>query len=175
MNDENKLLSIKLEASKATVFVSAGLILFIGVISYFTVWPHYVMIEPPLPEGVFTSYEEKATLVWYSGSPGYPASKSFIWQKQFIVGLNCCEDLNSREEIFTYLDSWLSEQGWKRWEEVGSPCSHLAEGEFLERGKDYGPYIPQGRTSLTNTPAVCVAVWPFSDLDFEQIIGYVPT
>jgi hypothetical protein len=149
--------------SRATTLAFLAILVLVAGIYYLTEWPHYIILEPPWPEHTFTNYEAKLTVEWYSGMPSYAASKDHVWRKQFIVGLNCCEELSNRESILSYLDVWLSNQGWQQWTEVGNPCAHLWESEWLDRGTDYRAYVRRGTTSLTNAPAVCVAVWPFND------------
>jgi hypothetical protein len=138
----------------------AGLVVVILATAYITCFRR-ITLEPPFPDGVFTLIEENSTIIWYSGLPGVAVSKTLVWRKYYNVGLgDCCYGLQNQEEILAFLDKWLSEKGWIRWQEVGSPCAHLAETDFLERGRDYVPYVRTGVTSLMNSAAVCVAVWP---------------
>ncbi len=138
-----------------------SLLIFIGFSMFLTEWPTYVKLVPSFPDCVYTRIEEKSTIQWYSGFPGNAGSETFVWRKYFLVNSRRCgTNLNSKDKIFSHLEQWLDEEGWYRWDELGSPCSHLREAGFLERGEDYVAYIPKGKTSLNNTPAVCLAVWP---------------
>lgn len=145
---------------KPRKFLPLGLVVVVLVMIAYAVWPRRITLEPPFPYGVYTRVEEEGTITWYSGLPGYPSSKTHVWRKEYHVGSQDREALKSREEIWAFLEGWLSQESWIRWEEVGSPCSMLREAEFLERGTDYRAYVREGLTNLPNASAVCVAVWP---------------
>lgn len=167
--DDKEFFSINLKVRKGSAMAVLGIVVILAVIYYLTEWPRPIVLgSPSFPEGVIVSHEETSTRVWYSGNN--PRSKTYIWQKQFIVGLLCCEELNSPEKIFAFLDNWLSAMGWVQWHEVGSPCANMAETEFLERGTGYVPYVPKGTTNLANSPSVCVAVWPWTDSAFSVLL-----
>lgn len=145
------------------------LILVVGILIFLTEWPIFIILEPEFLNCVYTQSEEKVTIQGYSGFPGHASSKTFAWRKYFLVSsFRCGEELNSKEIIFSHLEQWLDKEGWSRWDEIGSPCGYLREAEFLDRGEDYIAYIPKGETSLYDTPAVCVAVWPEGN-DFRVV------
>jgi hypothetical protein len=128
--------------------------------------------DPPFPKGVIVNYEETSTRTWYSGNN--PSSETYIWRKEFIVGLNCCEELNSSEEILAFLEKWLLAKGWVHWKGTGDPCANMSETEFLDREISYVPYLPSGKgqrdLNLNNTPSVCVAVWPWTESSFSVLL-----
>lgn len=160
-------------AVKIVQLLSLSAIAIIGIIVYINWWPRYVILDdPPFPNGVFTSYEERSDLSWFSGQASSPSSSSKIWRKRFIVHIDeCCEEWDSRDDIFTFLDDWLQEEKWETWEGTGSPCAHMMETGFLEQDKDFISYVPKGSKNIWDTPAVCVAVWPiYNDDSFYVLI-----
>lgn len=167
--DDKKFFSISLKLHKVSTILSLIIVVLFAIAYYLMEWPRPIVLDdPPFPNGVITNHEETATRVWYSGNN--PRSKTYVWRKEYIVGLLCCEEINSPEKIHVLLDEWLSVKGWVRWEEVGSPCANMAETEFLDRGTDYLAYVPKGTTSLMNSPSVCVAVWPWTENAFSVLL-----
>jgi hypothetical protein len=160
MSEKSKFFSINFLVSKVSVFAIISLAIFVGVAYLLIEKPFYLILEPPFPNGVFTLNEEKSRIIRYSGQHGYPASHSYVWRKYYDIFPAENPDLGDQGQILAYLDKWLVKEGWKRWEGVGSPCAFLAEGDFLVSGKDFFPYIQIGKTSLFDTPAICIAVWP---------------
>ena len=160
MDDGKSFFSINIKVSKIRIIALLVIVIFFGIFYFLVEKPYRLKLEPSFPQGVFTRTEEQSKITWYNGLPGYPASNSYVWRKYFLIPHDCCANLQNQEQILTYLDDWLVKEGWVRWNEVGSPCSHLEQAEFLEGGKDYFPYVPRGTNSIMNSPAVCVAVWP---------------
>lgn len=164
MDDSKKHLSVNLKMPRVIVFFILIQVTIMIFAYYFTIKPNYLKLDPPFPDGVLARIEEEAIITWYNGMPAEPSSNSYVWRKTFLIGaFDCGDDLKSQEQILDYLDNWLLSEGWKRWTEVGSPCAHMEQEDFLERGKDYYPYVPEEVTSLSDTPAVCVAVWPLDN------------
>jgi hypothetical protein len=167
--NEKDFLSINVKVHKVSALLLFTFVAILATIYYLTEWPHPITLDdPPFPKGVIVNHEEIATWVGYSGNT--PQSKTFIWRKEFIVGLLCCEELNSPAEILSFLDQWLSSKGWVQWKEVGDPCGTMAEIEFLNRGTEYLPYVPKGTTNLMNSPSVCVAVWPWTESAYSVLL-----
>ena len=160
--------TIHLKMSKILVILLSGAAVIFAVY-YYTARPFPIVLDdPPFPEGVIINNEERSTRIWYSGNN--PSSKTYIWQKEYVVGLLCCEELNSSEKIFSFLDEWMSIQGWVRWEEIGSPCANMNETDFLDSGTGFVSYVPKGTKTLWNSPSVCIAVWPLDDEVFSVLL-----
>lgn len=162
--DEKQFWHIDLKVPKVAIFLLLVFLIFSGTVFYFTEWPRpLVLSDPPFPDGRIVNYEEISMRDWFSGNSANGPAKH-IWRKEYILGLgNCCENLDTPEAIFAFLDEWMTSQGWVRWEEVGDPCSSMAETEFLERNAEYVPYVPVGTKSLLSSPSTCVAVWPWKE------------
>lgn len=144
-----------------SLYVGLVFVAWYGFIFLYNNWPRYIVLNPPVPERVFTLSEEKTVYIPYSGNTKSSNDKYWKWRKQYDFVPTCCEDLDTAEKIFAYFDKWLNQEGWIKYEGRGFPCGDMIEATFLEEGKNLFAYVPKDAKSPYYSPAVCVAAWPY--------------
>jgi hypothetical protein len=169
---DKNFLYINFKFPKSGAIAIGFLLVLYGFIFYLQEWPKYIVLDDSRPDSkcVVSISEEKITAIGYSGNIRYDSQKTWIWRKLFDFLPNCDRFTNS-EKILDYFDKWLSKKGWVKYEEIGFPCGGMMnEAVFLERGKNLFAYVPRGTTNIMHTPAVCIALWPYTTLD--KATGY---
>ena len=160
--DESKYFTIKIP-KRVLLFTYILLCIVVVVIAYNN-WPRYVVLNPPMPDTGFVIREEKMIYNPSSDDDVLDGHNTWTWRIEYGF-LPAKNDTYTSESVVAYFDTWLNEQGWKRFNGQGNPCSVMAKASLLKEDANVAAYVAENTTGSYYSSVVCLAAGPYTTED----------
>ncbi len=162
-------MSIKIPKKIHPLILALSIFLGIGLLCFATYKilesPRYIVLSIPMPppQPADSSRWDQVNYVVTDYEEGSYSARHFVWQRYGIISRK--SGLDTWEAIIEYFDSWISKDGWIRFQglEYFDPCAFYWALPYFspqENGFAVSVYRKANTVVYRDEPTVCLLVWP---------------